>query len=295
MRPYVGALAVIGLEVVACQGLSGLTSGVVDGGSDAEASDGDLIDGGSTDTAPPPFDSSDASTDADARSLYAAAVLADKPLVYLRFGETSGTVAHDSSGNERHGLYVGCTLGASGGPAGDPDTAASFNGTSSYVIQSSPAFDFTGQQAFTIEGWFRPRTNAISGWHQLIDHEVLDSDGGRQGYALFLTPSGNISFERYVDGNDLIAGGSAAGPPAMLNVYTHLAGTYDGADLRLYVNGILVASIPDARAGKNLPDGLYVGTTGAISSFFDGDADEVAVYGSALSATRLLAHASASQ
>src|SRR5690606_24456406 len=49
----------------------------------------------------------DASGDAD----YAASVLADAPVGYWRFGETSGTTATDMIGNNHGAYHGGATLG----------------------------------------------------------------------------------------------------------------------------------------------------------------------------------------
>ena len=79
---------------------------------------------------PTPGDApADASADSPAdapSSVYRAAVLADSPLAYWRLGETSGTVAHDETGNGHDGTYVGgVTLGQPGALTGDANTAVS--------------------------------------------------------------------------------------------------------------------------------------------------------------------------
>ena len=66
--------------------------------------------------------------------------------------------------------------------------------------------------------------------------------------------------------------------------WTHIAGTYDGANLRLYVNGVLVKT--QARTGTifSSPNPLYIGGKG---SQFSGLIDEVRVYNRALSAAEI--------
>lgn len=63
---------------------------------------------------------------------YADAILADSPYAYYRLGESSGTVAADSSGNGRTGSFVNSpTLGVTG--FNDGDTGTTFNGTNQSV------------------------------------------------------------------------------------------------------------------------------------------------------------------
>ena len=63
---------------------------------------------------------------------YQADIVAPGPIGYWRLDESSGTTAYDFWGGN-DGAYNNVTLGAQGALAGDPDTAATFDGTSSYV------------------------------------------------------------------------------------------------------------------------------------------------------------------
>lgn len=78
--------------------------------------------------------SSYVSTSGGGGSDYETLVLSYSPGLYLRLGESSGSTAADSSGNNRDGTYQNSpTLGATGLVSGDADTAATFNGSSQYV------------------------------------------------------------------------------------------------------------------------------------------------------------------
>src|SRR5689334_13450953 len=59
-----------------------------------------------------------------APSAYASAVMADAPLLYLRFGEQGGSIAHDQM-HRFDGTYpsFGATFSVPGALAGDPDGA----------------------------------------------------------------------------------------------------------------------------------------------------------------------------
>ena len=67
--------------------------------------------------------------------------------------------------------------------------------------------------------------------------------------------------------------------------WTHLAATYDGSTLRLYVNGTQVAQL--ARPGSishARPARLRIGGNGVWGEWFNGWIDEVRIYNRALSA-----------
>ena len=71
------------------------------------------------------------------------------------------------------------------------------------------------------------------------------------------------------------------------NQWTHVAGTYDGAQLRLYLNGSQVAS--QARTGSLQVTGspLRIGGNTYSTEFFPGRIDEVRVYNRALSQSEI--------
>lgn len=77
-----------------------------------------------------------------------------------------------------------------------------------------------------------------------------------------------------------------------LNQWTHLVATYDGTTARLYVNGVQAASgAMNYAANTAQPVRLAAGATETMPRyFFPGRLDEVAIYPTALSATRVPAH-----
>ena len=70
----------------------------------------------------------------------------------------------------------------------------------------------------------------------------------------------------------------------------HVVGTYDGANVRLYVDGVQVASGSLAGVLEQSLGGMHIGSWDGASEFFDGTIDEAAVYPSVLSAERIAAH-----
>lgn len=69
----------------------------------------------------------------------------------------------------------------------------------------------------------------------------------------------------------------------------HVVGTYDGATLRLYLDGAEIASEADTRPAKAKTTPLFMGAAfgfGALRA----SVDEVAIYEHALVASRIVAH-----
>ena len=74
-----------------------------------------------------------------------------------------------------------------------------------------------------------------------------------------------------------------SGPTANpVNAWTHVALTYDGATLRLFVNGTQVASRATTGAIQTTDNPLWIGGNSPYGEYFTGLIDEVRVYNRAL-------------
>jgi hypothetical protein len=122
---------------------------------------------------------------------------------------------------------------------------------------------------FTLEAWVNP-----AGKNQTAPFLAKTE---QSEYALNL--ANNIpGFHAYLSGkyHSAIA---ASDKPIAVNAWSHIAGVYDGRELRLYINGQLAATTKASgnRATNNLP--LYVGadptTKGEPTQFYEGGVDEV--------------------
>lgn len=112
------------------------------------------------------------------------------------------------------------------------------------------------------------------------------------------TPTG-IQYGFYVDqfGFSRFAVGSATGNDnaalddisAVLSQWRQYVATYDGSNLRVYVNGTEVAAPAATRSIQNLASSLYFGRDDANTDFFDGKLAEIGVWNVALSAGEALA------
>jgi len=148
------------------------------------------------------------------------------------FNEGSGTTVADSSGNNNRGTLSGATWT----PSGRFGKALSFAaGQSAYVsVVDSASLHLT--TAMTLEAWVRPTT--VSGsWRTVIFKERPSG----MTYALYANDGSNRPDGQVYTTAERDSVGTASLP---LNTWTHLATTYDGAALKLYVNGTQVASVP---------------------------------------------------
>ena len=121
--------------------------------------------------------------------------------------------------------------------------------------------------------WVYPNA-ASSGWRTIL-HKETDR------YYLFAGSSGSgpAGGGTFGSGNVNTFGSTALAA----GTWTHLATTYDGTTVRLYVNATLVASAP-ATGGIGVSGSpLSIGGTAAYGEFFNGRIDDVRIYSRALS------------
>jgi hypothetical protein len=216
---------------------------------------------------------------------YSAEVLADSPLAYYRLGDASGTTMTDSSGNGRHGTYFNSpTLGATGLLLGDSDTAVELSGSLQYMsVPDDNAYD--GLSAFTITA--RIKLTSVTGVRMIVSRDDSTTGGGR-------------SFQFRMNGNKLefvkIAGGVvtvAGGTSLSTGVEYSVAARFDGSTAKVYVDGVQDGTGTMTGTLGTVTELLRLGasrSSGGTVNFFSGTLDEVALFASALSPTRIAAH-----
>ena len=166
----------------------------------------------------------------------------------------------------------------------EPDTHGYlvFDGNDDAV--TSPAFALPGQVTF--EAWINPASlSNTKSQDRVISKGVIELmvSTGDTGCA---AGAGHVQWRATIGGVDRrLCGGALS-----LNSWQHIAGTYDGAQFRLYVNGVEVASM--ARSGTLATNdaNLVVGNAAASSRPFHGAIDEVRIWGRALSVAELQAN-----
>jgi hypothetical protein len=190
------------------------------------------------------------------------------------FGEGSGNTTADSSGTGNSGFFVGPVWTA----AGKYGSALNFDGINDLVtVNDSPTLDLTS--GMTLEAWVRP--TAISGWRSIILKERVNN----LSYALYGNnnlnrPDGEIS----INNTSKITNGSAQLP---LNTWTHVAVTYNGSSLILFVNGTQVSSKVTTGSIQTSTNQLTIGGNTVWGEYFKGVLDEIRLYNTALTQNQI--------
>src|SRR5258706_496495 len=125
----------------------------------------------------------------------------------------------------------------------------------------------------TLEVWVFP-TGSLASWRAVLDKNV-------DGY--YLMASSDPNNRPAVGGPWTGVNQTTAAPTALaLNAWTHLAATFDGATVRLYVNGVQVASQAQTAPLATTTGTLQIGGDSYPNEFFAGRIDEVRIYNRAL-------------
>lgn len=209
-------------------------------------------------------------------------VIADMPALYWRLGESAGAAtAIDASGNGRSGTYAGSrSSGQLGLLTGDSDRSVRMlNATTDGRVSAGLAALFATQ--LTAEAWVSYSALATLGAENRVWSRNWGSAGGWR-LAVSRNASGQQRAEFAINKAGVVTTAGATVVPGRL----HLAGTYDGATIRLFVNGQQAASATLAGATLSTTAPVYLGQTLAADMTFD----DAALYSRAVTADQLRAH-----
>jgi hypothetical protein len=214
---------------------------------------------------------------------YSATVLAENPIAYWRFNEGGPTANNAGSlGPSANGTYNGGAT--SGAEAPKPPAFPGFEAGNS-ALQLDGVDDFVGtvaglmnsRPAWTITGWFRRGADQADRTGLWGQNDLLEI-----GYI------NNNTIQTWTEnGTDIVGPGIANGE------WAHLAVVSEGSPgtLNMYLNGVLRAtrnhSMPaDTTFAFNIGGG---GVFDATGNFFNGQIDEIAIFGQALTAAKVQA------
>lgn len=176
-------------------------------------------------------------------------------------------------------MSSGVTFGAD--RFGNPNSAASFNGTSAYL--NKQGFPGSGSATYTISAWVK-NNNLVTG-----SQEFAITQLGKY------SATGNVS-RCYLDFRDTkVRTIQYTGDQSLIQSangnsnWTHVGMEYDGNSHYLYINGVVAASVASGAPNNGVGD-LTIGaafSNGAITNYFNGLIDDVVIYNGALPACQV--------
>jgi hypothetical protein len=195
---------------------------------------------------------------------------------WWRLDEGTGTTAYDSSGNGNDGTLQGDPQWVAGKVGG----ALEFDGNGDYVdCGNDPIFDITEEITLTV--W----VNA---------NDILNSEHncwlgkGDNAYAIKHQTGNYLEFFIY-DG-EWHSTNYTTDIESLNGDWHHMAGTYDGSELKFYLDGELAANLVYSSTIGTATHNVTLGENSqATGRYFDGMLDDARIYNEALSADDIVA------
>jgi hypothetical protein len=183
------------------------------------------------------------------------------------FEEGSGSTVYDASSGGNPGTIRGATR-----VTGKQGKGLSFDGNDYVTVADSGTLRLSA--GMSLEAWVKPSAKSTAARYALAKMRP----GGGYDYALAASDTGPATGTvRTVSQYSTPAGSLTAGR------WSHLAATYDGTNLRVYVDGVLASSRSVSGAITASGGALRIGTS------FKGVIDDVRIYNGARSAPEIQA------
>ncbi|EIC29042.1 LamG domain-containing protein [Methylomicrobium album] len=193
------------------------------------------------------------------------------------FEEDSGKTVVDASGNGNHGTIKGAVRTDDGRHG----KALMFDGVNDWVtVKHDASLDMSN--GLTLEAWVYPLSQSKGN-----NAVILKQAPRGEAYALYAEEEDDLPASYLNDGDyHRVAGANRL--PA--DTWSHLVATYDGANQRLYVNGVEVAQSPQTAMIRQSKGKLRIGGNSLGNEYFHGYIDEVRIYNRALTPDEVVAN-----
>ncbi len=207
---------------------------------------------------------------------YEALILADGATRFYRLG--TGTLV-DAAGSGHDLSAIGGVVYTTNGLIDDPDGCVHLDGSTGYLAAATTGLP-TGNSAWSLEAWvylaaLNAATSHICGF---------GTQGTHQAAGIYLDATGKAHASTYSADTGTPSNGALS-----LNTAHHIVGTWDGTNLKCYVDGALVATATPGTASIGTAH-CYIGMQVNGANNFGGFIDEVAMYSTTLSATTITNH-----
>jgi len=160
--------------------------------------------------------------------------------------------------------------------------ALEFDGSNYVNCGTSSSLEITGS-TITLEAWIKPASFGSAGCYA---NTIVSKEGGStHGFGLRCGGNGLLDF--YVSQGWYAPGVTSPENALKTGIWQHVAGTYDGDTIRLYVNSQLVAKAQYTVSISYTSDPLYLASSYTWGRAFDGVIDEVRVWNVCRTASQL--------
>jgi len=173
---------------------------------------------------------------------------------YFRFDDN----LEDEEGNTPDGVGTGSPAFV----AGKSKKAISFNGVDQKVVFDKKTF--RSGNAVSVAFWFKTNQTGDLIFFMGCGDFLVGNNNPMVSLAISL-PGTNSAYGSYTS-----------------DVWTHYAGTYDGTDIKVYINGLLAESKNHPGTISGLNENLFIGSRNG-SEFWEGSLDDLFIYDKALS------------
>lgn len=204
---------------------------------------------------------------------YSDVVFGTSPARYMRLDETSGTTAYDAALSGQNGTYNGgYTQNHASTVPSTSDPSVLFGGGYISGVATGLA---TGNNPWSLTCWIN-----ISGLPASVAYLMTYGSGAKSQPSLYLNSTGTIA----VDASG--TAGVATGAAVSQSVNHFLAATYDGTNIKLYLDGVLQGSAaPGALTVTNA--NLYLAALSGGTGPFNGAMKDATFHTTALTATQI--------
>ncbi len=209
---------------------------------------------------------------------------------YFTMDNNSGTNLRDFAGNLNDGTLTNMTDDnwVKSTVLYDLRQSLDFDGVDDYVsLGNNP--DLQLSRSITVEAWIYPRS--ISQWGAIFGN-LQDNGSNESGYGIVIDgPDQKLVWWLQTVGGTPNDYANMTSYVPTLDEWQHIACTFNGSEMKLYVNGVLKDS--KARSGdidwSNLPIEARIGSyfDDNEAYFFDGQIDDIRIYDRALNASQI--------
>jgi PKD repeat protein len=215
---------------------------------------------------------------------YAATVRSDGASDLWRLGEASGTVYDQGTSALDMAAGSGVTRNQAGALTGDPDTAASFNGTTTGLAATQTPV--AGPQTFSVEAFVK--TTTTKGGKIVGFGDKKTGTSSNYDRHLYLDTSGYLYFGVHNGANQVLKSTAKVNDGR----YHQIDASLSAAGMTLYVDGKLVASRTDVTTAQAFDGYWRIGgdSSWTTGTWFTGTVDDVSVYPTALTAAQVANH-----